>query len=396
MKNTLDKYLRTKSIYCSKNFQSSFSIAVCIPAYNEYPTIIKTLQSLAVSCAVCKVKVHVVICINDRESTTIEVKQNNQYCIQMLKRIAENEFFIDENSISGIKITVLDYTKKEKQFTGEQGVGMARKIAMDYALSCGAKVIASLDADTLVSQDYCGELKKFLDKKLDFATMDFAHQQASSSQLQEAIDAYEFWMKDHFLQLRKTGTPFYHMALGCIIVVSDKMYAQIGGMKNRLAGEDFYFIQEAIKIMLTRTTEYDLGKNFQNIVPYLNCQVYPQARISDRVLFGTGKTLEKINSGNKKIRFYKESSYETIKNFISFFYSQNDGNGNMLKFPQKVLESSCDLNPKLVEFLINDSFFSNWDLIIKNNKNNPLKNAVSFHCKFDGLKIIRTIHFLEN
>nr|MCR5698945.1 glycosyltransferase [Treponemataceae bacterium] len=363
-----------------------------IPAYNEFPGIIETLQSLSLSSATCKVKVEAVICVNNRDDSPIEIKQNNQYLVEMLHRISQNEFFVEENSTCGVKITVLDFTDGENQFKKGYGVGWARKIAMDYALQGGAEVLACLDADTLVSLDYCGELERFRKEKMDFATMDFIHQGAETSELQEAINCYEYWMKDHSKKLYETKTPFHYMALGSLIVVSDLLYCQIGGMKNRLAGEDFYFIQEAIKILLTRMKSIE---ELRNAVPRLSCQVYPEARLSERVLFGTGKSLASMESGSKKVRFYLDSSYEQIRKFIEIFNEYNE-KGLALDFKMQVLSGSENrLEKSTVQFLVQDRFFENWEKMIFNTKNNPLKNAVSFHCKFDGLKIIRMIHFIE-
>ena len=378
----------------------SFPIAVCIPAYNEYPNIIKTLQSLALSSAACSVKIHAIICVNNRENSPIEVKQNNHFLVQMLNRIGENEFFVEESSTCGVKITVLDYTDGKNQFSKGFGVGWARKIAMDYALAFGSEVIACLDADTLVSLDYCSELERFRHEKMDFATMDFSHQDASTPELQDAINCFEFWMKDHSRKLKECGTPFHYMALGSLIVVSSTMYAQIGGMKNRLAGEDFYFIQEAVKILMSRCHSYS---QIVEPVPLLNCQVYPEARISERVLFGTGKTLSQVNGGRKQIRFYLDSSYEEVMKFIALFDECNK-KGLASDFPSIVLSEtgensseilSENLSKKVSAFLIQDNFFKNWDKMIQNTCNDELKNALSFHFKFDGLKIIRLIHFLE-
>ncbi|MDD7417595.1 MAG: hypothetical protein PUK48_09535 [Spirochaetales bacterium] len=408
MKDTVSKYLKKKSFFSVNCPQKEggqaeirsdfpfgnkfFPIAVCIPAYNEYPNIIHTLQSLAVSSATCGVKVEAVVCVNNRGTSPIETKQNNHYLVEMLHRISQNEFFVDESSTCGVRITVLDFTKNENQFKSGFGVGWARKIAMDYALERGAKVIACLDADTLVSTDYCGELERFRREEMDFATMDFTHQEAESSELQEAINCYEFWMKDHSRKMEETGTPFHYMALGSLIVVSDSMYAQVGGMKNRLAGEDFYFIQETIKILLSRAKTED---EFLSIVPRLNCQVYPESRISERVLFGTGKSLALMNRTSKKVRFYLDSSYMQVRKFIEIFNEYNK-KGLAIDFKMQVLSGFENrLEKSTIQFLVQDRFFENWEKMISNTKNNRLKNAVSFHCKFDGLKIIRMIHFIE-
>ena len=152
MKDVVKKYLEKKSFYKPEqiNFsQNNFSeIAICIPVCNEYPSFMNTLKSIAISCAVANTKVHVVCCVNNKINSSDEVLENNFRMIYELNRIKKTENSDSENQ-SLLQISVLDFTK-ENTFTEKQGVGWARKIAMDYALIHGAKVLACLDADTLV------------------------------------------------------------------------------------------------------------------------------------------------------------------------------------------------------------------------------------------------------
>ena len=168
MKDTIKKYLEKKSIFKTKTFDCS-EIAVCIPICNEYPNFMSVLKTLAISCAVANQQVQVVCCINNKKNCNNEILENN----------------------SLLKISVLDFTK-ENSFTEKQGVGWARKIAMDYALANGAKVLACLDADAFVDENYVAQLKRFKDEKKECATMDFYHKRIddenqNSMQLNSAI-----------------------------------------------------------------------------------------------------------------------------------------------------------------------------------------------------------------
>ena len=398
MKDTIKKYLEKKSFYKPEeiNFsQNNFSeIAICIPVCNEYPTFMNTLKSISISCAVANTKVHVVCCVNNKINSSEKILQNNQRMIYELNRIANAENNSLEKTL--LKVCVLDYTK-ENTFTEKQGVGWARKIAMDYALVNGAKVLASLDADTLVDENYILQLKYFLEQKMNCATMNFFHKRIenfsddnnenqNSIQLNLAIQHYEDYIKNHSKKLTECGTPFCYSALGCIIVCSDKMYCECGGMKNKLAGEDFYFIQEMIKNVISKNP-----KKILNPIEVLQTTVMPATRFSDRVLFGTGKALEEIVEGNfSKAKLFKDEEYLEIKNFINLFNDLNKKN-----FPlelQREAEKKCR---RLYYFLYEDGFFDDWKSIVANNQKSSEKLEIAFHCKFDGLKIIRALHYLQ-
>ena len=399
MKDTIKKYLEKKSFYKPDeiNFsQNNFSeIAICIPVCNEYPTFMNTLKSISISCAVANTKVHVVCCVNNKINSNEKVLENNFRMIYELNRIKKSENGDSENQ-SLLQISVLDFTK-ENAFTEKQGVGWARKIAMDYALVNGAKVLASLDADTLVDENYILQLKYFLEQKMNCTTMNFFHKRIetfsddnnenqNSIQLNLAIQHYEDYIKNHSKKLAECGTPFCYSALGCIIVCSDKMYCECGGMKNKLAGEDFYFIQEMIKNVISKNP-----KKILNPIEVLQTTVMPATRFSDRVLFGTGKALEEIVEGNfSKAKLFKDEEYLEIKNFINLFNDLNKKN-----FPlelQREAEKKCR---RLYYFLYEDGFFDDWKSIVANNQKSSEKLEIAFHCKFDGLKIIRALHYLQ-
>ena len=393
MKDVVKKYLEKKSFYKPEqiNFsQNNFSeIAICIPVCNEYPTFMNTLKSIAISCAVANTKVHVVCCVNNKIISSDEVLQNNFRMIYELNRIKKTENGDSENQ-SLLQISVLDFTR-ENAFTEKQGVGWARKISMDYALVHGAKVLACLDADTLVKENYVSELNRFYQNKMDCATMNFFHhmlddENKNSEKINSAILSYENYIKNHSKKLAECGTPFYYFALGCIIVCSDKMYCECGGMKNKIAGEDFYFIQEMIKNVISKNPN-----KINNAIEFLDTEVKPATRFSDRVLFGTGKALTEIVNGNlEKTKIFKDVEYNQIKTFIDLFNDLIKKN-----FPLELQREAQKKCKGVYDFLLADGFFTDWTQIVENNKKSSKKLASAFHCKFDGLKIIRTLHYLQ-
>ena len=85
-------------------------------------------------------------------------------------------------------------------------------------------------------------------------------------------------------------------------------YCKQGGMNKRKAGEDFYFLQKIIQ----------LG-NFAEIS---NTCVYPSARISDRVPFGTGRAmLEWLSNEDKHFMTYHPDSADEMKKLFTRLYN---------------------------------------------------------------------------
>ena len=219
---------------------------------------------------------------------------------------------------------------------------------------------------------------------MDCATMNFFHhmlddENKNSEKINSAILSYENYIKNHSKKLAECGTPFYYFALGCIIVCSDKMYCECGGMKNKIAGEDFYFIQEMIKNVISKNPNkikigfymlFDFNK-INNAIEFLDTEVKPATRFSDRVLFGTGKALTEIVNGNlEKTKIFKDVEYNQIKTFIDLFNDLNKKN-----FPLELQREAQKKCKGVYNFLLADGFFTDWTQIVENNKKSSKKLA---------------------
>ena len=398
MKDTLQKYFQKKSIYtphdcdvCGqlKKFSvvcSVSKVAVVIPIKSEYPGIKDTLISLSVSAVRAKTTLHVVCVVNCHENDNAEIKQNNAQTLSFLN---------EDEKIAGLFISALNLTSEGYYLPEKDGVGYARKAGMDYALACGSNVIACMDADTLVAENYAEELLNFSrnHEKRKFALIPFRHQKAASEKLQQAINAYENYMMLHAEKLREAGTPYWAPILGPSIVCTAEGYCSCGGMNRRVSGEDFYFLQSLIKLEISSgCAQFRAQAETGNCAPlqtdeafsprlrytphFLNTEVYPSARISDRVLFGTGPKMKQLISMDKiECPVFPERCYEAVKEFIE-------------------KKESCQ--NELAGFMNKENFLSVWKKICVNNPSDPVKQEVAFHIWFDGLKIIRAIHAVES
>ena len=162
------------------------------------------------------------------------------------------------------------------------GVGTARKIGMDAALGLigtGAKedgVLCCLDADTLVEENYLSAVRAYFEETENpAAVVSYAHQRPVDPGLQAAICCYEIFLRSYVIGLSYAGSPYAFHAIGSTIACTAEAYVGVRGMNRRTAAEDFYFLNKLAKI----------GK----IGTVTNTTVFPSARISERVPFGTGR-----------------------------------------------------------------------------------------------------------
>lgn len=370
-------------------------ISVIIPIKNEFPDFFDTLESLnqswlsffetsfceksACEQVTCKKeKILVILVVNALKDDSEAMIKNNEKLLLALEESKNQEKY------KGLDFFVVNLNPPMGFLPEKQGVGYARKLGMDYAIFFDCKILACLDGDTLVQKNYVETLYQFLDDVEKsgelFAVTDFFHQKAENQFLQKAIDSYEEFLKYHSKKLEECGTPFYPVALGPTLISSNYAYCAVNGMNQKVAGEDFYFLQSLIKLKIAE------GKSLKTKM--LPTAVFPSSRISNRVLFGTGSRIKELveeaknqvadsNIQEKVLEkisypFYDEWIYEELKKFITS-KNQND--------------------TKLKDFLIDEKFLENYEKIQKNYGKSPKKLEAAFHTWFDGLKIIRSFHF---
>ena len=111
----------------------------------------------------------------------------------------------------------------------------------------------------------------------------YEHQMPSDDIEQAAICSYEIFLRYWVLGLQYARSPYAFHSIGSTIVTTADGYLAVRGMNRREAGEDFYFLNKLAKTGPIRQIRETV--------------VYPSARISRRVPFGTGAAVEKIVSG---------------------------------------------------------------------------------------------------
>lgn len=309
-----ERYIQNNVVYgpfIQQESPPSLSMVITIPCLNE-PEIIRTLESLW-DCESITSTCEVIVCVNDSESSSEQVKAFNRETYNQLLQWKVN----DRPSLELHPIYVPSVKAKFA------GAGMARKIVMDEAVRRLAAinkpegVIVGLDSDCLVSRNYLREIERVFSSQPSCfaATLNFRHrvEEMDDPRQQAGIRLYEDYLHYYKQALEYTGFPHSIYTIGSAFAVRAGAYIKQGGMNRRQAGEDFYFLNK-----LTH-----LGK----LTEITGAWVYPSARVSDRVPFGTGAAMTKwMNQTDDLALTYRFQAFRDLKAFfdkVDLFYKNH-------------------------------------------------------------------------
>jgi hypothetical protein len=353
--------------------QKEVGIIIVIPCIRE-PNILQTLESLN-SCNLATQKVEVIVLINHSETASEEIKEFN------LKMKIELDNWVSNVKNSGLYFFVVGPIELQKKWAG---AGLARKSGMDEAvrrfnlLENPAGIIVSLDADTLVAKNYLIEIENHFKQnpKNIGATISFEHQKNGLNKKQlEGIQLYEKYLGYYKNALQFAGYPYSMFTIGSAFAATADAYVKRGGMNRRQAGEDFYFLQNLVQ----------QGK----VGEISTTKVFPSARLSDRVPFGTGPILQKWMNGEEDLtETYNLQAFIDLKELFDVkekFYKIDETEFN------KII---LDLPETVRQFLNDDNF---WRELNDLNKNcSTLKTFENrFFQKFNAFKILKYLNFVH-
>jgi hypothetical protein len=355
-------------------FMKSIEIRVVIPCYNE-PEVMQTLQSLF-ACKRRDFAVEIMVVVNSYGISPESIRQLNRQSFKELSGFAQ------KHNAPDFSLIVL----LEENLPGHQtGAGLPRKIGMDAAANRfeeegnPAGIIVSLDADCTVEDNYLTEIYRcFKQNKLKSATIEFHHpveHLAEDDALRKAGEVYEEYLRYYRSALEYTGYPYAYYTIGSAFAVTAKTYRQAGGMGKQQAGEDFYFLQKV----------FPLGKT-----QFINTTcVYPAARISDRVPFGTGPAIGKM-IGEEQIRklSYQVAAFTELKNLfakVDLFFGQT---------APEIEKELQDLPPYFRIFLEEEHFLTKMKEINQHTAtvSNFKKRFFSYFTAFKILKYLNFVH----
>ena len=327
-------------------------IIVCLPAYKE-PNLCDAIDAILDTNPI-QGHICILVLVNESEKVSKEIQAINVQAYQACMKVATKRgfsLFVEYQSLPAKKA----------------GVGLARKILMDKAVFLFDQlnkdgIITCFDADCTCDSHLFEEIQKTFHGKLNTLITYFEHPLDH-----DEIVQYELFLRYHIDSQRYAGFPFAFQTLGSCISVRCSAYMKQGGMNTRQAGEDFYFLHKMAQIGELKELN--------------TASIYPSARASDRVPFGTGLAVAKIRSSLEYL-VYSPRSYEDLK----MLFTQVE----MLYEGKDISQTQC-----LKEFHETHHF----DVGLSK----AIKNATSFESFrkhffrwWDAFRILKFLHFARD
>jgi Glycosyl transferase family group 2 len=349
-----------------------FRHAVVIPALAEQDSLFTTLDALASNSAEALAETLVTVVVNQRQDAPDAIRRENLATLRDLELYA---------SRSPLRLAWVDAASAGRELPNSRGgVGLARKLGFDLSLArldpSPHGFIASLDADTLVRPDYLPALARhFSQSAAGAAVIPFCHQPGTSTAQQAAITRYELYLRHYLLGLTLAGSPYAYHSIGSALAFRPAAYIKSGGMNVRQAGEDFYLLQQ-----LQKTS---------GVEALAGTVVYPAARCSTRVPFGTGEKVARLMDGEQQaVTFYAADCFRALATWLQLATANLDASGEQL------LEKLATTSPAAAEYLREAGFVNGWQRVQKNHPQPPQRRA-AFHGWFDALRSLKMIHHLS-
>jgi len=354
--------------------EGSFDGAVVIPALAESNNLFATLQSLAQNPADILSRFLILVVVNNRSDAPLPDRIDNEHT---LERLAARD-----PSLNCLQLGWVDASTKGLELPPKKGgVGLSRKIGFDLALTRlnydpPSPLLISLDADTLVRPEYLPALiRHFREAKAQGAVIPFCHQGGPTPEQDRAIRRYELFLRAYVLGLSQAGSPYAFHTVGSAMACTAEAYVRMGGMNTHVAGEDFYFLQH-----LARTA---------GIAQVKGTVVYPSSRSSNRVPFGTGRSISKLMAKEEEaVLFYQTASFQVLRDWLALVSGNPDSEG------KEIQASAEKISVNLAAYLDSLHFIRVWEKFRKNFRDRPALMS-GFHGWFDGLKTMKLIHYLS-
>ena len=369
---------------------------VVIPALAEKEALFETLRRFSANPPTDLSRTLVICVINNREEGLADLQdiENNRQTITILSSLIQGEVLaactsddVIEQQIrqirsSGLRLACLDASSPGMEMPDKGGgVGLARKLGLDRALSLldyqstEKQLLFNLDADTWVEPCYLAAVRHFFeDQKVHAAVVGFSHRPEADPILQAAICCYEIFLRYYILGLRFAGSPYAFHSVGSAMVCTPDIYAAVRGMNRREAAEDFYFLDKMAKL--------------SPVARINTTTVYPSARPSRRVPFGTGQRMIRFLEGKQnEYLLYDPNVFRILRRWLQTMADCGR------QEPQAILIMAEVIHPLLASFLELNRFQQVWHRIQRNHRD-PDRLRKQFHVWFDGFKTMKLVHYL--
>lgn len=330
----LDKYLTRYAAFearSSLELPRRYRRALVLPVLAEAPTFLRQIAP-----AFAGERGLVILVVNATDRARPDQHALNAELMRHLRERATARLAlghappIEWLELADFDMLVVDRASPGFRLPAKQGVGLARRIGADVALALHARGampcrgFGCTDADASLPPDYfaCGEAS--LAHALA-AIFPFEHAKSGDPELDRATQVYELSLRYYVLGLSYAGSPYAYQSLGSALYVSFEGYAKVRGFPMRQAGEDFYLLGKLAK----------LGQLARLARPHLTLQ----ARVSERVPFGTGPSVARLVHEAREGReptLYAPQSFEVLRQVLAGF-SEYASSRNLQSFRERLM-----------------------------------------------------------
>ena len=284
-------------------------------------------------------------------------------------------------------LLILDRNSPGNRLPRGEGVGLARKIGCDLALSAihtgsnRAALIHMSDCDVELPENYFDVEVATLGAALIYP---FFHEPCGIASVDEAHARYEAYLRYYVLGLRHAGSPYAHHSIGSCVAVVPMHYAAVRGVPKLQAGEDFYLLNKLAKVGRIHNTT--------------SSPITIKARKSLRVPFGTGRATNEIAQNIDRYRIYSPRIFDLIKTWLDGLVSLENTS------PSTAFESVCHRAGKTLGSIDSHRLYTGLAMI---GAPQALRSAIAqspapavrqkwMHDWFDAFRTLKLIHALRD
>jgi len=286
-------------------------------------------------------------------------------------------------------LLVIDRCTAGRRIPEKQGVGLARKIGNDVLCTLIHKKqvlspwMSNTDADVELPPGYFEATQSAPDSTAALI-YPFQHTFVDHTPHLPTL-LYEFSLHYYVAGLNWAGSANAYHTIGSLISVNYRHYCQVRGFPKRSAAEDFYLLNKLVKT----------GKVISLKKPIIDIH----ARESNRVPFGTGPAVIKINAQDDPyaMRIYHPDSFVYLYYFLKLLAA--------LAEQPSTIQDCCTalaIEPQHGidrQLLLTFSSAVQLDQVVRhanehgNNSTTRLKHLNGW---FDGFKTLKLIHFCRD
>lgn len=374
--------------------EGDFGHVLVVPAYGEGQSLFDTLGSVPKG---PRGETLVVVVLNAREDSPPGVHATNDAARARLFEAASGT----RASGSGLPaaalkypngtLLVVDRARPGHFLPAGQGVGLARKIGCDVALSLHAAGrvasawIHNTDADTILANDYLDQTEPIPADGNAAAIYFFEHRFSAEETLGLAGRLYEISLRYYTLGLAWAGSPYAYEAMGSCVAVRPDAYAAVRGFPRKNAAEDFYILNKLAKV--------------GTVARLAGTPLLLDGRISDRVPFGTGKALSQLVTKKRDLsafRLFHPAIFAHLAVWLQILRKIADSGGRVdLALEELPRGNPFFLSDVLLESLERMGAFGALREAIERSGDGPTMLR-HFHTWFDAFRTLKLVHALRD